>query len=289
MSGDLFWALFAHNDTFGYVNHSDSYTLHYPGDTPAMRRAAQALRHHAYAMSGLTAPAYGIPGPPLITGVAGGRVAWRGTAVADRYTVERATKGPGGPWTVACDRCATDNATPWTDASQPAGAGWYRVWAYNLSGVSGPYSPVYRARGSANRVVVDDLNSWSMTYSHTPNLRFATDVGQFVGGDTSVVERTRPTHEEIVWKRAGLTTFRADAYFWPVEAVSPFDLYTSADGAAWTRAAPTITGGNGVWKAYTYTVSGLSHANYVKIRWNNTTGSTWSPRLSKVTLTYTRL
>jgi len=64
VSGDLYWALFGHDDTFGYVDHSPSYTLHYPGDTPAMRRAAQALRRHAYAMSGLTAPAYPYPWDP---------------------------------------------------------------------------------------------------------------------------------------------------------------------------------------------------------------------------------
>ncbi len=288
VSGDLYWALFGHDDTFGYVDHSPSYTLHYPGDTPAMRRAAQALRRHAYAMSGLTAPAYRIPGTPLITSVTTGRIAWRGTAVADTYTVERATNGASGPWTIVCGRCATDNATPWTDAAQPVGAVWYRVRAYNLSGAPGPYSPVYRARGSANRVVVDDLNDWSKTYSHTPNLRFATDVGQFTGGDASVVERTKTTHEEIVWKRPGLTAFEAEAYFWPVEAVSPFDLYTSTNGTAWTRATPTITGGSGVWEKYTYTLSGLTRVSYVKLRWNNTAGSAWSPRLSKVTLTYSR-
>lgn len=142
--GDMLWSLFAHNDLYGYVQHNDGYTLHYPGDTPDMRNRVQLLRMHAYRMRFLAPPPPGIPGLPVITNVIGKRIFWRGTAVANTYTVERATSSSSGPWTIICNQCATDNDTPWVDLTQPAGLSWYRLKAVNLSSVSGPFSLTYR-------------------------------------------------------------------------------------------------------------------------------------------------
>jgi mannan endo-1,4-beta-mannosidase len=150
-SGGLFWSLFGHRDDFGYVEHGDGFALYYPGfDSPFpgaldMRSRAQALRRHAHAMSGLAVPAHGIPKAPLITRIRQNAIFWRGTANADRYTVERSTIGPLGPWTIVCSQCATDNDTPWIDSTRPAGTIWYRVKGHNLSGSEGEYSPVYEA------------------------------------------------------------------------------------------------------------------------------------------------
>lgn len=139
-AGDLYWSLFAHNDSYGYVKHNDGFTLHYPGDTARMRQAAALLRAHAYRMEARALPKDSVPGVPLITSIKGNAIAWRGTAVAAAYSVERSTAGPAGPWTIICNRCATDNDTPWKDRTQPQGSVWYRVRAYNLSGVPGDYS-----------------------------------------------------------------------------------------------------------------------------------------------------
>ena len=143
-AGDTFWSLLPHNDTYGYVQHDDGYALHYPGDDPEMRSKVQALRKHTYKMRGKTIPSDGVPDAPLITNVSGKQIAWRGSADADTYSIERSTSGNSGPWTVICNHCATDNGTPWSDSSQPGGSLWYRVRGYNLSGVAGKYSPVYQ-------------------------------------------------------------------------------------------------------------------------------------------------
>lgn len=154
IAGSNYWALFGQNDDYGYKVHNDGFTIYYPGTTTDMRTKAQQLRNHAYAMRGITVPAAGVPDAPLITGhqASGGKVQlkWRGAAAADKYTVERATAGASGPWTVICNQCATDNDTPWTDSTSVSGtAYWYRVKAHNLSGVAGSYSPVYATGGTA--------------------------------------------------------------------------------------------------------------------------------------------
>lgn len=145
VSGDLYWALFAHNDNYGYEADDSGYSLHYPGGTPDRRARVQELRAHAYTMSGRSVPAYPAPGTPLITSVTKNKIAWRGTTIAVTYSVERSTTGANGTWSVICNQCASDEATPWTDTSKPSGHVWYRVRAYNLSGVAGPYSPVFEA------------------------------------------------------------------------------------------------------------------------------------------------
>ncbi|REE91708.1 cellulase (glycosyl hydrolase family 5) [Paenibacillus taihuensis] len=153
IAGDAPWALFGHSDDYGYVQHNDGYTIHYPGDNAAMSTKTQQMRTHAYAMRGIAVPAHGIPGAPLITGasVSGGLnvLKWRGAVPSATYTVERSTAGASGPWTVICNQCATDNSTPWTDSGIASGtAVWYRVKGHNLSGVTGAYSNVYAISGT---------------------------------------------------------------------------------------------------------------------------------------------
>jgi mannan endo-1,4-beta-mannosidase len=148
VAGDLFWSLFGHKDTFGYVQHNDDYTLHYPGDTDDMRRSAQALLTHAYRMKGVLVPAaHNLLGYPLITSTKPA-LEWRGVAGAYLYTVERSTAGPDGPWKIICDKCVTDNQAPWIDRKKPAGKVWYRIIAYDMSGAASSYSPAFQDDGA---------------------------------------------------------------------------------------------------------------------------------------------
>jgi len=138
-SGDTFWSFFPHLDTYGFVQHSDTFTVHYPGDNAKMISDVRELRHHAFKMRGIQTPKHKLPSTPLITSIKGKQIAWRGASVAVNYSVERSNNS-SGPWTVICNQCATDNQTPWVDNSQPSGSSWYRVRGFNADGESGPYS-----------------------------------------------------------------------------------------------------------------------------------------------------
>ena len=139
-AGDMYWALFPHDDSHGFVPQGEHFTLHYPGDTSDMRLRVNLLCIHAYAMQGRPVPLTLTPGTPTITTVHNDQINWRGAFGAAKYTVERSTQGANGPWTVICDRCATDLNTPWVDKGKPAGPVWYRIKAYSVLEVPGPYS-----------------------------------------------------------------------------------------------------------------------------------------------------
>lgn len=149
VAGDTFWELWSHDDQHGYNSNEIQFTLHYPGDSATMQARVQQLRMHAYKMRNLSAPKEDVPGTALINGVlsssVGNVLTWRGTAIAARYTIERSQSGINGPWVVICDKCATDLSTPWTDKTAPAGTVWYRITAYNISGVAGHPSLPYQA------------------------------------------------------------------------------------------------------------------------------------------------
>jgi mannan endo-1,4-beta-mannosidase len=163
ISGDGFWALQAHLDNFGFqpipANSSDPafaqrgetgqwWALYYPGiktltmSAEDMAARAQQLRTHAYTMSGTAVPKHAVPQRPVITStVLVGLIAWRGSAGAVRYSVERndpVTK----EWKAICDRCATDTDDPWADPHATLNGAHYRVIAWNADGVpSEPSDP----------------------------------------------------------------------------------------------------------------------------------------------------
>lgn len=314
ISGDLFWALWSHDDVQGYVTLDTSWDLHYPGSTPERQLRAQMLRAHAYAMRGVDAPLPAPPTAPRITSAAGA-ITWQGVAGADRYTIERSTIGQDGPWTVICDRCVDDYALSWTDSLrqvtlgrnpkayrvmaplmglgrftpnrvgvlQSTTATWYRMKAHNLADVAGDYSAVFY---STTVGFVDELNDWGRTANRSNNLFFDSSSTALFAGDRSRAFRNQSrTAEEIVWYAPNLRTFEATTYFWPFEPVSHFDILTSTNGLDYTLAMPTIQTTPSHWFQITYSLMNLANVNYVKIRWNNLAGQSWSPQIGRVRIT----
>ena len=158
ISGDLFWALQAHVDKYGwqpipanveneaYARMAESgqwWALYYGGiktliSTKAdMRERAELLRTHAFKMAGMAVPPHAVPPAPAITSKGLGLLAWRGSAGAVNYSIER-RDSEASPWAKICDRCVTDEDTPWIDPKPAPGifTAQYRVTAYNADGVA---------------------------------------------------------------------------------------------------------------------------------------------------------
>jgi hypothetical protein len=113
-------------------------------------------------------------------------------------------------------------------------------------------SPLYH--GELPITLVDNLDNWSKTYSHTDDLHFDTNNIQYFDADASRVKRSTPTPGEIVWYQPHINQFQLDTYFDPSRTVSPFELYLSRDGINWERAHPHIVTSHGgaLWAKYTY-------------------------------------
>lgn len=161
--GALFWNLEAHADDHGWMPvhgpakpglHTaeedltpggDWWAFYYTGRDTRWNTASdmyargQLLRDFGYEMSGRSTPALAIPASPVITATDRGLVRWRGSVGAKTYSVEVATS-KNGPWSVGCDRCASDDNGQWQDPALYNRRSWYRVVPYNPDGAAGKAS-----------------------------------------------------------------------------------------------------------------------------------------------------
>lgn len=138
--------------------------------------------------------------------------------------------------------------------------------------------------------LVDYLNDMSKLYSYTANLGLDQNNSQWMHGDTSLLARGANTYENAVWKLPGMNSFLAVVYFWPPQSSSPLSdlaVSVSADGVHWTATTPSVgdgSGGDSSWIRYTYTLTHLSHVNFVRISWITTATDLWAEQVGQVTL-----
>ena len=257
VDGALFWSLFPHADHYGFVLHSDGFTVHYPGDTPAMRTAVAAITRFAGLMGTCPGCVKAAGAAPLLTSIVKTQginlLTWRGTAGAWTYRVERTT---GRSWTVV-GTGITDNDTPWLDLGTPTRAATYRVVALNASGAVLAVS-VPLGVGATGDAVTDPLEDWFVASQHGSTL---------LRTPTAEGVQVRPTGQQratLTYARAGITSVAVTLVAPP--GSSDLRLEVSADGAThWKTVMPHVTGGGH--DTITLSLSGLSGVDAVRVVW----------------------
>lgn len=225
VTGMFAWSLFGHDDRSGLVAHDDGFTLHIPGGTAQEQTRADAIEQYARSI-GVTIPTTPLDAP-LITAITRtngvSTVTWRGTAGATGYVVERQVAGKA--WTAVHDGTLGASAGTVTDFTSPAGAS-YRVRAINTAGAAPAVSDVVAPTGGD--VLVDPLQNWRLTSSHTNTAVQADPNGGFVAA-------TGGSSGTATWERPGLTR----AAFVTNDAAA-LRVETSSDGSTWAAADTTI-------------------------------------------------
>jgi hypothetical protein len=137
-----FWSLFGHNDTYGFIQHGDGYTLHYPGYNNEMISRSGQIRSAYYGIRNLSVPNHGIPGIPLLNTLnklgSAVSVTFRGSVASASYQLLRSIDG-GSTWTMVVTNLK-ENSLPYIDNSTWTGTALYKVRGINLSGVYGEFS-----------------------------------------------------------------------------------------------------------------------------------------------------
>jgi hypothetical protein len=147
VTASMFWSIFPHSDSHGFVNHSDGFTVHYPpGDNAIMSNFVKTARAHAATIMGQTSPLpFPQPPAPLITSITTASayatsLAWRGAIFAITYDVQY-SRSAAGPWKDVCSACGSDLDTPISLPSQIIPVGSYlRCRGVNEDGVTGTWS-----------------------------------------------------------------------------------------------------------------------------------------------------
>jgi hypothetical protein len=263
VTGMMFWSLFPHNDRGGFVSHDDGFTLHYPGDTEAARAQTDAIKAYSRALGYATDT---IPlAPPLITEVTTtngiNSIAWRGSAGATKYAIERSTDDK--TWTTVATVPA--EASPVLDQNGAADVR-YRVTATKPDGAAATSGEVAVPKGA--EVLVDPLESLLLTSA----FENATIAATPTGGVAVATEAAA----SLTWRLAG-----ADTASFLLAAGDPADVKVSSspDGATWTDATTSID-----------TSEGLTRVTAVDLAGDNvriTFGADSEVRLARATLTGT--
>lgn len=176
VSGLCFWSLFGHRDNGGFQYHSDSYSLHYPGDDSYMETTMDILRNGAYAMRGLSVPAKSIPVSPIIvksiSAPNGIYIQYKGSVGAKTYVLERSTNA-SGPWSImsSSEKETKDDYIGYLDTSAAIGIPYYyRMKAVNLSGSSGYTENFISTRVSKSNMVLNPgfesgTTGWTLSWN----------------------------------------------------------------------------------------------------------------------------
>jgi len=150
----------------------------------------------------------------------------------------------------------------------------------------------------APQTVTDDLNDWSLAFSHSDGLVFDTGNADLLGDKSRVMRKApfaSPNAESVVYSFADTNIISlsiAALYASSNEPISNFSFYSSPNGKTWTKyhswkSSDTLINSN-MWTKRVYTLGSLpADTRYVKIEFPAEEAYFYSPQLSNVSITYT--
>jgi len=147
-----------------------------------------------------------------------------------------------------------------------------------------------RANEIQGNAVYDDLNDFSKVFTHSANLYFDNLNPTSFHNDPSRLVRSSVNNESVIYKAPSgknFTGFELSTYFWPGEADTEFEVYTSPDNVTYSQYAnPYAEEVAGNWKYKMYQGRMLpAGTNYIKIVISNPL-TAWNPQIGRVALTY---
>jgi mannan endo-1,4-beta-mannosidase len=249
-SGALLWSLMKPQYKGGLGSHALFHAYSWggsrwpgfdSGDYFKERENLMLIRAYGYKIRGEKEPPLPAPtdAPYLYPSVRSDAVAlkWRCSPGARYYILDRATSLEG-PWqTISSDLDISYHLyfyPLFTDTSAvPGKTYYYRIKGKNESGVS-PASNVIGPINPVTKMVMDNLRDFSLTYSHSENLRISAETWP----------RLRQTEEDFfqaeraIGSGSGELVYRADALKWIEvfsfsDKVDSADLLYSTDGSTW--------------------------------------------------------
>ncbi|WP_309119122.1 DNRLRE domain-containing protein [Paenibacillus sp.] len=146
------------------------------------------------------------------------------------------------------------------------GIAWLLLWSM-LATAFLPVSLAHAAEGETPAYLVDDLNDWSLTFSHSSTLTIQTSTDP---ADGSRVRRSSASGESIVYKSdAPLQSFEVYGYYNPNAKPYSHPIFAvSADGVTYTRVTPEMYDAGGYLHLLVYELLTLpADARYLKIQY----------------------
>ena len=245
VSGALIWSLRFRSRDGGFYWHSEPYggdlfkSYHWPGfaSNAAFDETGllKLMRHKAFEISGIAAPAVEKPAPPVLLDIEdAAAISWQGSAGAHSYIVER-TQSKDGPWLAA--KCNISDAALqyrplFNDTSvEISGSYFYRVIAMNAAGISRPSNAVGPVKVTY-KTLVDEMQDMKSIHRHSDGLsleikqarNFKEDAHRLKGksGDFVVYKVEPPINSWKVYS------------FFPDE-IMDFGFYVSNDGRSFEQ------------------------------------------------------
>jgi hypothetical protein len=192
--------------------------------------------------------------------------------------------------------------------SAPGTGGW-QTWttvSCSVSGATGTHALYLKFTGASGylfnvnwfqfvaggvQTLVDPLNDWSLTYSHTGNLTFDTGQLSYFENDSSRVDRSTQTTENFVYNVTGMKSVTVKLYYNdPSSNSNQINIYASSNNQTYTSQGTTqdtavATGGS--WYRVNWSVANLpANTNFLMIEIPANSKAAWTPQISQVTITH---